>query len=194
MEDHLIFANRAFVNSGVDIQYEFAGYVESLLSEKDKTAAEVLRLTRTPGSDVYEQMQAARERYRADLVLTAVFDPSVLGRYYIDSRKETAFSTWQVAGDHLDMAHVLGRNIGASHYWKPGDPEFDPPYQHGYVIPGTNARTIMADYESCPSCTGLSYYSNPKLQWQGVPMGTPGRYDVVRRLNERRTEVEAFYP
>ena len=194
MQDHLIFANLAFVYSGVDIQYEFAGYVESLLSEKDKTAAEVLRLTRMPGSDVYEQMQAARERYRADLVLTAVFDPSVLGRYYADSRKETAFSTWQVAGDYLDMAHVLGRNMGASHYWKPGDPEFDPPYQHGYVIPGTHARTIMADYESCPSCTGLSYYSNPKLQWQGVPMGTPGRYDVVRRLNERRTEVEAFYP
>ncbi|MCH7417357.1 hypothetical protein [Pseudomonas mosselii] len=195
MEDHLIFANRQLQDSGVEIKYEFAGYVESIASEKGKTPSAVLNLIRMSGSDVYTQMQAARERLRADLVLTAIVDPTVFGRYYMANRKETGFSTWNVLGDYLDMGHVLGHNIGGEHYWKPGDPDFfDPPYQHGYLLPGGNARTIMTDYEDCRNCTRLNYYSNPRKQWQGIPLGTAERHDVVRRLNERRAAVEAFYP
>jgi hypothetical protein len=195
MEDHLIFANRQLKDSGVDIQYEFAGYIESITSEKNLTPNAVLNLIRMSGSDVYTQMQAARERLRADLVLTAIRDPSVFGRYYVALRKETGFSTWNVLGDYLDMGHVLGHNLGAEHYWKTGDPDiFDPPYQHGYLVPGGNAMTIMADYDNCRTCTRLSYYSNPRKEWQDIPLGTVERHDVVRRLNERRVEVEAFYP
>ncbi|MEN5237485.1 MULTISPECIES: hypothetical protein [Pseudomonas] len=195
MEDHLIFANRQLQDSGVEIKYEFAGYVESIASEKGLTPSAVLNLIRMSGSDVYTQMQAARERLRADLVLTAIVDPTVFGRYYIANRKETGFTTWNVVGDYLDMGHVLGHNIGGEHYWKPGDPDFfDPPYQHGYLLPGGNARTIMTDYEDCRGCTRLNYYSNPRKQWQGIPLGTAERHDVVRRLNERRTAVEDFYP
>ncbi|MFT0866535.1 hypothetical protein [Pseudomonas sp. CAM1A] len=194
MEDRLIFANRQLKDSGVDIQYEFAGYIESIVSEKNLTPNAVLNLIRMRGSDAYNQMQAERERLRADLVLTAIIDPSVFGSYYLASRKETGFSTWNVLGDHLDMGHVLGHNIGAQHYWKSGDPDFDPKYQHGYLLPGGNAMTIMADYEDCRTCTRLNYYSNPRKVWQGVPLGTAERHDAVRRLNERRTEVEAFYP
>ena len=195
MEDHLMFANRQLQDSGVEIKYEFAGYVESIASEKDRTPSAVLNLIRMSGSDVYTQMQAARDRLRADLVLTAIVDPTVFGRYYMASRKETGFTTWNVLGDYLDMGHVLGHNIGGEHYWEPGDPDFfDPPYQHGYLLPGGNARTIMTDYEDCRGCTRLNYYSNPRKQWQGIPLGTAERHDVVRRLNERRAIVEAFYP
>lgn len=195
MEDHLIFANRQLQDSGVEIKYEFAGYVESIASEKGRTPNAVLNLIRMSGSDVYTQMQAARDRLRADLVLTAIVDPTVFGRYYMASRKETGFTTWNVVGDYLDMGHVLGHNIGGEHYWEPGDPDFfDPPYQHGYLLPGGNARTIMTDYEDCRGCTRLNYYSNPRKQWQGIPLGTAERHDVVRRLNERRTAVEYFYP
>lgn len=195
MEDHLIVANRQLKDSGVDIEYEFAGYIESIASEKNLTPNAVLNLIRMGGTDVYNQMQAARERLRADLVLTAIIDPKVIGRYYFASRKETGFSTWNVLGDYLDMGHVLGHNLGAEHYWKTGDPDLDPPpYKHGYLLPRGNAMTIMADYEDCRTCMRLNYYSTPRKGWQGVPLGTAERHDAVRRLNERRTEVEAFYP
>jgi hypothetical protein len=195
MEDHLNFANRQLQDSGVEIKYEFAGYVESIASEKGRTPNALLNLIRMSGSAVYTQMQAARERLRADLVLTAIVDPTVFGRYYVADRKETGFTTWNLVGDYLDMGHVLGHNIGGEHYWKPGDPDiFVPPYQHGYLIPGGNARTIMTDYEDCRNCTRLNYFSNPRKQWQGIPLGTAERHDVVRRLNERRAAVEAFYP
>lgn len=194
MEDHMIFANRQLKDSGVDMQYEFAGYIESIASEKNLTPNAVLDLIRKAGSDVYNQMQAARDHLRADLVLTAVIDPTVLGRYYLTSRKATGFSTWNVVGNYLDMGHVLGHNMGAQHYWETGHPDFDPPYQHGYLLPSDNRMTIMAGYENCRTCSRLNYYSNPRKVWRGVPLGTVERHDVVRRLNERRAEVEAFYP
>lgn len=147
------------------------------------------------GSDVYTQMQAARDSLRADLVLTAIIDPTVFGRYYGESYKETGLSTWNVVGDYLDMGHVLGHNIGGQHYWEPGKPGIPgPSYQYGYLLPGGNARTRMTDYDDCRGCTRLNYYSNPRKQWQGIPLGTAERHDVVRRLNERRGNVEAFYP
>lgn len=78
----------------MDIQYEFAGYIESIASEKNLTPNAVLNLIRMSGSDVYAQMQEARERLRADLVLTAIRDPSVFGASYLgETRKETGLST-----------------------------------------------------------------------------------------------------
>lgn len=50
---------------------------------------------------------------RADLVVTAIFDPTVFGRHYFASRKELGFSTWNVLGGYLGMGHVLGHNLGA---------------------------------------------------------------------------------
>ncbi|MDN4498928.1 hypothetical protein [Pseudomonas mosselii] len=195
MEDHLIFANRQLQNSGVEIQYEFAGYTESIASEKGLTPIAVLNLIRMNGSDVYAQMQAARERLSADLVLTAIIDPTVFGTYYLANRRETGFSTWNILGGYLDMGHVLGHNIGGEHYWRPGAPKLPgPPYQYGYLLPGGNARTIMTDYEDCRGCTRLNVYSNPSKQWQGIPLGTKESYDVVRRMNEQREIIENFYP
>lgn len=195
MQDHLQFANRQLKSSGIDIQYEYAGYVENSVSEKTKSPADVLRVFRNPGTPEYDQMQAARERSRADLVLTAVADFTTFGAYYYADRKEAGISTWNALGDHLDMGHVLAHNIGAEHYWKEGDPDFfDPPYQHGYLLPGGRYRTIVADYQDCRTCERLSAYSNPRQQWNGQPLGTVERHDVVRRLNERAAEVAAFYP
>lgn len=40
----------------------------------------------------------------------------------------------------------------------------------------------------------IPYFSNPRLTYQGVPIGTPEHHDVARTLDEHREEIENLYP
>lgn len=193
MRDQLWNADRQLQDSGVQIRYEFAGYLETSISERDITPGELLRKIRTTEDPEQRPIQMARDNVKAQLVVMAIIDPSVLGKSYSTARKQTAYALWQIAGDFLSMAHQLGHLMGLEHAWQLGNPEFEPPYMHGYIMDDGSAGTIMTRSVDNMPVLPLFVYSDPTKEWEGKPLGTVEHHDAVRRLNERRSEVEKFY-
>jgi len=95
----------------------------------------------------------------------------------------TSFAVWSFAvvsrscaTGYYSFAHELGHNMGARHDWYVDDTENKPySYNHGFVNQAEGWRTIMAYNTECAvagsNCTRLPYWSNPEVEYGGVPMG-----------------------
>jgi hypothetical protein len=126
-----------------------------------------------------------REKWRADLVSMLSTFSIYCGIAKTPASKETAFSSFSCFGA---LGHELGHNMGASH--NDEDPgESLPPYAYGYKHTAPNFHTQMRT-----SHGAIPYHSNPRLQYQGVSIGTVDKNDVARTFNENRDTVANFYP
>jgi hypothetical protein len=95
--------------------------------------------------------------------------------------------------------HEVGHLLGLRH-----DPDTDSEtepyaYGHGYVYAqgGTKWRDVMAyNVESIcgayPGCQRIPNFSNPDVDYDGVPTGTNAESDNARVLEERICTVAAF--
>ncbi len=179
-------ANQYMKSSDVQITYELAGYYDGGYDETGRSynqQLDDLRLAK-PFAD---KVLAQREALGADLVSMYSTAPQYCGLAWLTASKAQAHS---VISCSSSLAHELGHNLGVNHGWKPGDPERNPPYMHGYQHDEAPIfRTIMTGTNGA-----IPYFSNPRLQYQGVPMGTVYHNDAARRFNERRQVVEDFYP
>lgn len=92
-------------------------------------------------------------------------------------------------------AHELGHNLTLSHdrYQEEvsmGD--YLAPYGDGYgfVDPNLKVTTIMSYTTECRelgvSCSRIPYFSNPRIVYQGVPLGKPGLINEAHKLNMAR--------
>lgn len=181
-------ANQFMINSRVALTYEIAGFYDAAYSETGQDYSAQLAALRSDqtalGKAVYEQ----RDAFRADLVAMLSTFSNVCGVARLTANKATGYSVISCLGGTL--AHELGHNLGVNHGWNPGDPVRDPPYMHGYKRTQAPAlHTVMVN-----SHGAIPYFSNPRLTYQGVPIGTVANHDAARRFNERREIVEKFYP
>ena len=87
------------------------------------------------------------------------------------------------------FGHEVSHNFGNDH--DQYDKTNKIPYAHGYHIPGTKARTIMAYLR--PAKFGenrhrqeINYYSNPDVKFKNVPTGVKGQADSARLITEHR--------
>lgn len=186
-------ANQYLINSRVDLTYELAGFYDADYEETRDShgqLADVRSAESTLGRAVYVE----RDALRADLVSMLSTFKDVCGRGVLKSEKESGYTVISCFYYNV-LAHEMGHNLGANHNWEPGNSEGNPPYMFGYrqtgIAPKFHTQMSYACGSNCPQ---IPYHSNPRLTYQGLPLGTVEHHDVARRFNERRETVENFYP
>lgn len=180
----LLNANQYLVNSKVEALYEQAGIYDSDYDETGKEPQTQLN-DMTADKPLGAKIHIEREKVRADLVSMLSTYSIYCGIAKMPARKETAFSSISCFGA---LGHELGHNMGAMHSDESPDQGVFP-YAHGYKHTAPNFHTQMRT-----SHGAIPYHSNPRLQYQGVPIGTVDKNDVARTFNERRDVVANFYP
>jgi peptidyl-Asp metalloendopeptidase len=145
------------------------------------------------GDGYMEEVHALRDKYRADVVVLIVDDPSGCGlatRVFADAADAFAVVHHECAASSYSLAHEIGHLIGARHDTSI-DKNMTPfAYGHGYVN-GTKWRDIMSYKASCGGCPRLPVWSSPTVLIKGEPAGTPD-LDNARVISEQAARVGAF--
>jgi len=103
------------------------------------------------------------------------------------------------ATGYYSFGHELGHLMSARHDWYVDSTDNSPfTYNHGFVDPGDQWRTVMAYGNDCNWCTRIPYWSNPDVTYNGQAMGIPeGQYhaaDNRKTLNNTAYTVSNFRP
>jgi len=178
--------NQIAKNSQVAITYELAGFMDANHDETGKDFVTLLNdLTyRMP------EVKVVRDRLRADLVSMLVANNELCGGGKPGPEKHLGFSAINCISS---LAHEIGHNFGMSHSWNGESNTYTHGYQYKPASGSLRFRTQMA-YDCSPACPRQMFFSNPRLSYQGQPLGTVANHDVARAMNERRETVENFYP
>lgn len=171
-------ANQYMINSQVPVTFEVAGFNDVDYCECGKTGVEQFQDFRTAGRELNTQVLQRRAELYADLVTLYTSWPGTGG--------EASGAVYTIVGNYPSLGHEYGHNLGATHRWN-GNPNAG--YNHGYEHADPKFHTIMVT-----TAYAIPYFSNPNLFYQGVRIGTFEHHDVARRFNERREEIENFYP
>ena len=130
------------------------------------------------------------------------------GIAYIMNPVSVAFAPWGFhvvvrgcATGNFSFGHEFGHIMAARHD-RHVDPTDNAPFafNHGWVSVANGWRTVMAYNTECAeagvNCTRLQFWSNPDVQRNGVPMGSPaGQPDAADNratLNATAPTVAAF--
>lgn len=178
--------NQTMKNSKVNITFELAGIYDANYDESGKEYSKLLNDVTYYMKDVAQ----ARDGMLADLVSMIVVNNALCGGGKFGPSKAAGFTAVTCLSS---LAHEIGHNFGMVH--NSGGAR-TPSYIHGYrwnqgLLPFRTQMSYACTGRSCPR---IAYFSNPRLSYAGVPMGTVKDNDVARALNERRGIVENFYP
>ncbi|MBH3429094.1 zinc-dependent metalloprotease family protein [Pseudomonas alkylphenolica] len=177
-------ANQYLINSHVPLTYELAGFFAPDYSEANKSQWAMLQEMAGPNTALAREVYVHRDALRADLVSLFNTNGAVCGNAFGWSTKATGYNTISCT---VALAHELGHNLGGGHGLEVPDPTKH--YNHGYRHRSPNFHTIQVT-----SHGAIPYFSNPRLEHQGVPIGTVQNHDVARQFDDYRTTVENFYP
>ena len=193
-------ANQAYVNSKINIQLNLVGTFLFSYSEAGKTFDTILAAFAS-SSDV----NTRRNRASADLAALIINQSDYCGladAILANLCDAFAIIHYSCATGYYSFAHELGHLMGARHD-QCHDPTTTPfAYGHGYEhnSNSTPFRTVMA--YACtpppPTCTGnceprVQYFSNPNVNYSGVPTGTAATNDNARVLNGTAGTIAAFW-
>lgn len=186
-------SNQGYANSNVGISMVLANYSTTAYG----TAGMSTDLSRFRGtSDGYmDDIHATRNASAADVGVLVGNDASACGLASgIGSTAATAFATayWDCITGYYSFAHEVGHLQSARH-----DPAADPStspyaYGHGYRAPSGAWRTVMAYNCTGGGCPRINYWSNPAVNYGGVPMGTYDKSHNQRVLVETKATMAGF--
>lgn len=196
--------NLSYANSFVTPRLRLVHTQEVAYTESGSSATDRDRL-RIDGDGFIDEVHPMRDAYAADLVKMVV-EPSGCGISYIMTAVTTAFeefafcvTTRSCISPNYTFGHELGHIQSARHDWFVDGTNNSPfTYNHGYVDPGDQWRTIMAYSNDCGGCTRLLYWSNPNVNHpvtgnaMGVAVGQPNAADNHLTLNTTAITVANF--
>lgn len=184
--------NTAYANSGITTRLSLAGVEEIELSESSDYGS-MLNFIRTSSS-----VGAMRDTSKADLVSLIVSSNSsrsLCGLAFITAPANFAFSVvnFGCAIDNLTFAHELGHNMGCNHNPENGGSGQAFPFSFGHFQPN-NYRTVLATAapnNPCGNCNRVPQFSNPNINFRGLPTGTEQRNNA-RTINDRAEIIANF--
>lgn len=198
--------NYRLTNSRVNVQIRPIFIGEIAYTESGDIVTDLQRLAGYEGA--FARAGVLRTDYKADIVcLVTELENQGIGGYAWDipplrGNAATAFTAVrrQALGRSMVLAHEMGHLFGCAHDREHAgdlnDPWFDQrrPYFFGYrlVVEGVTYVDVMG-YDPGIS---LPYYSNPRQDLDGVPLGIPegtaGASDISRTINETAPYVAAY--
>lgn len=197
-------ANQAYSNSQIAMQLRLVHTAEIAYTESGNMETDLPRL-RSTTDGIMDQVHQLRDQHKADLVALVVDNGgNSCGIAYVMAngpRAGFASSAFSVtARDCLandTLAHELGHNMGNAHDRATGGAGVFA-YSYGYRDEVGRFRTVMA--YACPnvSCPRVKYFSNPRLLYNGRPLGIDHNTDPAnaadnaRSMNEVRQIVAAW--
>ncbi|MEM9082498.1 MAG: reprolysin-like metallopeptidase, partial [Planctomycetota bacterium] len=182
--------NQAYANSGITTPLRLVGTEEVNYNELTGSFAALednLDRLRDPGDGFLDSLHASRDATGADL-LALLLDGSfgsTLGLAQI--RGAFSVNRWDRIADFV-LAHELGHNRGSEHETRSSPITF--PYARAHQFNASGARrTIMY---SILSFATIPYFSNPNVNFMGVPTGIANSRDNARSHNELESEIASF--
>jgi hypothetical protein len=196
-------ANSAFLNSGVAQRLRLVHHQQVSYTERTNCAGGTAfdcaldDITDT-GDGHMDDVHSLRDTHGADLVALFINNTAFCGIAWLPTvpTADVGFSitAYNCAVGNKSFAHELGHNMGAHHDPANADDAGPKPFNKGYVSPQLNWRTIMSYPGACSGCTRLNYFSNPKLSYNGVAMGTAGLANNAHVLNTTARAIAAYRP
>ena len=197
-------ANASYLNSGIAhrlrlVHRQQVAYTERASCMFDVTAFECALDDLTGTSDGFiDDVHALRDVHGADLVALMIQNTQYCGIAWLPSTPyaESGFSVTAqgCAVANKSFAHELGHNMGANHdpaYAEPAGPK---PYNHGYVSPAREWRTVMAYPGACSGCARIGFFSNPRLSYNGFAMGSAAVSNNAQVLNATGKAIAGYRP
>ncbi|HEX8337805.1 MAG TPA: Calx-beta domain-containing protein, partial [Pyrinomonadaceae bacterium] len=192
--------NTAYINSDIHTRLRLAGTLE--VNHEDNGGDLVPAIN---WLNFDPTVNAARNSARADLVAFIVERAGVcgVGKLMGRSRLGPGFSATSYsvtaracAVGNLTFAHELGHNQGCHHNPENGGaPEHASyPYAYGHYVSGSY-RTIMSYVDQCmptSSCPKAPHFSNPSINFNGVPTGIADQRDNARVINNTAAIIAKF--
>jgi hypothetical protein len=197
-------ANQAYSNSQIAMQLRLIHTAELAYSESGAIDTDLTRLQNTTDG-IMDQVHQLRDQHKADLVALIVDNGgnSCGIAYVMTNGPRASFANYAFSVTARDcianntLAHELGHNMGNAHDRATGGTGAFP-YSYGYRDEIGKFRTIMA--YACPtvSCPRVKFFSNPRLLYNGRPLGIDhtinpaNSADNARSMNEVRQVVAAW--
>jgi hypothetical protein len=197
-------ANQAYSNSQIAMQLRLVHTAEVVYTESGTIDADLTRL-RSTTDGIMDQVHQLRDQHNADLVALIVDNGGgFCGIAYVMAngpRAGFASSAFSVTARDCvannTLAHELGHNMGNAHDRATGGTGVFA-YSYGYRDEVGQFRTIMA--YACPtvSCPRVKFFSNPRLLYNGRPLGIDhtinptNSADNARSMNDVRQIVAAW--
>ena len=197
-------ANQAYSNSQIAMQLRLVHTAEVAYSESGNMNTDLTRLQNTTDG-IMDQIHQLRDQHKADLVALIVDNGgnSCGIAYVMTNGPRASFASYAFSVTARDcianntFAHELGHNMGDAHDRATGGTGVYP-YSYGYRDEVGKFRTIMA--YGCPtvSCPRVKYFSNPRLLYNGRPLGIDhatnpaNSADNARSMNDVRQVVAAW--
>jgi peptidyl-Asp metalloendopeptidase len=195
--------NEAYQRSGVTQRVNLVHTEEVNFTENNDSSA-MLEQLKNKNDGIIDHIHQLRNSHVADIVSMIIENRTDCGRGYQMSTLSSSFAgnafniaSRTCAAGNLSFAHELGHNMGIAHDKANsggGAPVFT--YAYGYQNPDTNQttnfRTVMA-YDCTPNtCPRVSNFSNPSVNYNGVPTGISGSADNAFALNRTRCVVSSW--
>ncbi|HEU4594080.1 MAG TPA: M12 family metallo-peptidase [Pyrinomonadaceae bacterium] len=192
--------NTAYINSDIHTRLRLAGTLEVNFAETNDLPA---ALNWAIGNAT---VNAARNSTRADLVAFLVETTSgncgvakLMSRTGLGpgfSVSSYSVTSRRCAVGNLTFAHELGHNQGCQHNPENGGPpeHSSYPYSYGHYVDGS-FRTVMSYSDHCTPpnfCPRVAYFSNPSINFNGVPTGVADQRDNSRVINNTAAIVAQF--
>ena len=183
--------NTAYMNSKIRQRVRLVHSEEFAYTETSSASTDLSNLRANSG------IATLRNTYDADLVSMISESVGVCGiGYLLNTTSGSPFNGFSVtvrscAVGNLSFAHELGHNMGSHHNPENGSgPIFN--YSYGHYVNGAY-RTVMSYSDPCTSgCTRVAQFSNPRVNYLGLPTGIDNQRDNVRSLEQTADIVSRY--